>query len=94
MSALHLAVPKDRLVEMTLVVRIDRHIDDDLELIIREVLAAEGITVRELSRLGMTGTIDLPRVWLPTKPDENTPVQRLEEDEPTQPQKRPWWKKR
>lgn len=61
---------KDRIVELNLVVRLDRHLDDDLELLIRDYLQSEGLLeVTELTRVGMTGTIDLPRVWLPGQPD-------------------------
>lgn len=58
---------KDRIVELTLVVRLDRHLDEDLETILRELIGSDGtIEVAELTRIGMTGTIDLPHVWLPS----------------------------
>lgn len=62
---------KDRLVELTLVVRLDHRLDDDLEVLIRDYLESEGLLeVQEIVRVGLTGTIDLPRVWLPTATDE------------------------
>jgi hypothetical protein len=93
-------VAKDRIVEMTLVVRINRHIDDDLELIIKDALESDGtVEIRELTRLGMTGTIDLPRLWLPTKPDEvpPPPFPPAPEKKPDPPPERrlpPWRKKK
>lgn len=61
---------KDRSAEITLVLRFDKHLDEDLETIVREMLSCDGvIEVREYNRVGETGTIDLPHVWLPTSPE-------------------------
>lgn len=64
-------VPKDRIVELTLVVRVDARLDEDVEVLVRDYLESEGLLqVQELTRVGMTGTIDLPRIWLPATDEE------------------------
>ena len=98
---------KDRIVEMTLVVKLNRRLDEDLELLVRDYLESEGLLeVRALTRVGLTGTIDLPRVWLPTSPETVSALRSTEEAElwplpvplpapPSPPKKRPitgWFK--
>ena len=89
---------KDRIVELTLVVRLDRHLDDDLEVLIREYLQSEGLLeVTELTRVGLTGTIDLPRVWVPATDDEIAEAPSIDptpRPAPAAPPRRGFWKKR
>lgn len=94
-------MPKDRIVELNLVVRLDRRIDEDLELLIRDYLESEGLLeVKELTRVGLTGTIDLPRVWLPSATNEELaqlaarPPPPLEETPPPPVRPVPWWRKK